>query len=269
MYKVEEFFLLFISYAIIGWMVEEVNEIITTKKFVNRGFLIGPYCPIYGFGGLLITIFLTKYKDDPVVLFILSVLICSILEYFTSYILEKFFDARWWDYSTRKYNINGRICFETIIPFGLLGFIMIYLINPYIVKFFKIIPPNILHIVVIIIFCVFLIDIIVSLTVLRRIKDDIEKVDLDNTEEITKKIKSSILSGNWIRKRFGIAYPNIKFIGNRIKTNITKVLTKEKLKQEKLRIDTQAKIEKKKLENEYKIQKLKKRTQNKMDKLNK
>lgn len=128
--NVSVYFILFIIYAMIGWCIEIINGLIQTKKFVNRGFLIGPYCPIYGVGGILITLLLSKYYNDPIVLFFMGIAVCGILEYLTSYIMEKIFKARWWDYSKRKFNINGRICLETIIPFGLLGCFIIYISNP-------------------------------------------------------------------------------------------------------------------------------------------
>ena len=103
------YFLLFISYSVIGWIMETILKTIEYKKFVNRGFLIGPYCPIYGCGALLMTFLLQGYAEDPIVLFVFNIIICSILEYSTSYIMEKIFKARWWDYSYTKYNINGRI----------------------------------------------------------------------------------------------------------------------------------------------------------------
>ena len=133
------YFMLFFIYAILGWIIETTLVSIEKKKFVNRGFLIGPYCPIYGFGGLAITILLKNYTKDPIVLFLMAVIICACLEYFTSYIMEKLFKARWWDYSKKKYNINGRICLETIIPFGLLGCFVTYVSNTIIHKYPEII----------------------------------------------------------------------------------------------------------------------------------
>lgn len=75
------------------------------KTLVNRGFLMGPYCPIYGCGCILIILLLKRYLNDFIALFIMSMVICSILEYLTSYIMEKLFKARWWDYSDRRFNI--------------------------------------------------------------------------------------------------------------------------------------------------------------------
>lgn len=98
LHLLEIYFLLFITYAFFGWLMEVICKLIQEKRFINRGFLIGPYCPIYGWGALAITILLKKYLDDPIALFFMSVIICSIIEYLTSYILEKKYNARWWDY---------------------------------------------------------------------------------------------------------------------------------------------------------------------------
>ena len=128
---ISSYFLLFIIYSNLGWLMEVTLKSIELKKFINRGFLIGPICPIYGYGCLLIIILLKNFTSNIVLLFFSSVIICSILEYLTSYIMEKLFKARWWDYSRRKYNINGRICLNTMIPFGLLGCLMMYVVNPF------------------------------------------------------------------------------------------------------------------------------------------
>ena len=98
-------FVLFIMYSFLGWLTEVIYVFITDGKIINRGFLIGPYCPIYGVGLILITHLLKDYTDNIIVLFILSACICMILEYLTSYVMEKCFHARWWDYSNSKFNI--------------------------------------------------------------------------------------------------------------------------------------------------------------------
>ena len=133
-------FLLFLVYSFIGWTIEVVGELIKHKKFVNRGFLIGPYCPIYGFGAIAITLNLTRYYNNLLVLFTMAILICGLLEYFTSFIMEKLFHARWWDYSNMKYNINGRICLETLVPFGILGVLIIQVLNPFFIHILNSIP---------------------------------------------------------------------------------------------------------------------------------
>ena len=125
--------------------MEVTLKYIELKRFINRGFLIGPYCPIYGCGAVLITLLLQKFVNDPITLFVYGIIICSILEYTTSFIMEKLFNARWWDYSTKKFNINGRICLETMIPFGLLGLAIVYIINPFFLKIFDKIAQDLIE----------------------------------------------------------------------------------------------------------------------------
>ena len=148
-------FLLFFIYSCIGWIVEVIDQRIEIGKWVNRGFLIGPYCPIYGVGSLLIIFLLDKYRNDILVLFILITLICSILEYVTSYLMEKIFHIRWWDYSNHKYNINGRICLSTMIPFGLGGVLLITYLNPFILSLIDKVPNNLVISCVVILLIVF------------------------------------------------------------------------------------------------------------------
>ena len=124
-------FILFIIYSFIGWLIEVVYTYLHYHKLSNRGFLIGPICPIYGIGGLLLIVLLSKYINDPISIFLMSIVLFAILEYLVSFLMEKIFHARWWNYSDRKFNINGRVCLETIIPFGVLGLITMYFIHPF------------------------------------------------------------------------------------------------------------------------------------------
>ena len=100
------YYLLFMMYSFIGWVVETSFTFYKSKKFVNRGFLIGPYCPIYGWGCLAIILVVGKDTSDILGVFLKAILICSLLEYFTSYFMEKIYNVRWWDYSNKKFNIN-------------------------------------------------------------------------------------------------------------------------------------------------------------------
>ena len=261
-------FLLFWTFSIVGWMMEVTVCAIIDKKIVNRGFFVGPYCPIYGFGGIIVTFLLTKYNDDLLILFVLSIFIFSCLEYFTSYLLEKLFDARWWDYTNRKYNLNGRICLETMIPFGLLGIVVIHFLNPFILKIINSFSDKVITGVSYGLLIIFLVDIIVSVIMLNMVKSDIEKVDKDNTEEITKKIKD-ILYENWFTRRLIKAFPNFRYIGKVIKENAIRIITKEQQEEEKIRIDTEAKIRKMKIDYEYRVSKLREKANKKIEKLNK
>lgn len=224
---IEIYFLLFLTYSIIGWIMEVTLKLIHDKKFINRGFLIGPYCPIYGFGVLLLTILLKKYQDDFVATFIFSILICGTLEYFTSYFMEKIFHARWWDYSQRKFNINGRICLETLIPFGIMGCSIIYLTNPILLETLNRLPVTLVHIISIILFIGFTTDAIASFKIIANLKE-ISLNLKDNTEEISNRVRKIITSKSKLHRRLVKAYPAIK-----TKVNLKDWITKgeEKIKE--------------------------------------
>lgn len=208
------YFMLFFIYAVLGWIIETTLVSIEKRKFVNRGFLIGPYCPIYGFGGLAITILLKNYTKDPIVLFLMAVIICGTLEYFTSYIMEKVFKARWWDYSTKKYNINGRICLETVVPFGILGCLVMYVLNPITFKYLNMISDFMLDIISAICFTIFITDNIISYNVISSFTKTVKTINVgkikDNTEEITKKVREILIGKSFFNKRLMEAYPNLQ-----------------------------------------------------------
>lgn len=228
---IETYFLLFMSYAILGWCMEVTCKLIEKKKFINRGFLIGPYCPIYGWGAVAITILLSRYMSDPIVLFIMAIVICSILEYFTSYFMEKKYHARWWDYSSKKFNINGRICLETMIPFGILGVAIMYVTNPLLFSLFEKIPEMALHIISAVLLIGFLIDNIISSNVIESINVEGNKLIKDNTEEITEKIKQVLRQKSWLHRRLINAYPGLKDIKVKIKKVEQKIDERRKRKE--------------------------------------
>ncbi len=185
--------------------MEVLWALIKEKKIINRGFLIGPYCPIYGVGCLLLTTLLNNYKNNIISLFILSIIICSILEYLTSYIMEKLFKARWWDYNKYKFNINGRICAETMIPFGILGVMVVHYINPFLIK---IINTN--TIIFTILSVTFIVDICISFTIISSLKKTMNTVKKDNTEEITKRVREIIKQKSFLQQRLIKAFPDFK-----------------------------------------------------------
>ena len=212
------YFLLFMIYSVLGWILEVSCKLVEKKKFINRGFLIGPYCPIYGWGALMMTLLLKKYLNDIFTLFIMNILICSILEYFTSYLLEVIFKARWWDYSNKKFNINGRICLETMIPFGLFGLLVMYVINPIIFIILNMIPISIIYFISIVLFLLLLIDTITSYSIITKIKNINKETQShvlqkkDNTENITSLVKKELLnSHNKYYNRLINSFPHIKF----------------------------------------------------------
>lgn len=231
LHTIEIYFLLFISYAFLGWCMEVTCKFIQYKKFINRGFLIGPYCPIYGWGALAITILLKRYMEDPLVLFVMSTLICSIIEYLTSYFMEKKYHARWWDYSNKKFNINGRICLETLIPFGILGVAIMYGTNPILFKLYNQIPQLVINILTVILFIGFIVDNIISSNIISSINVEGNKLIKDNTEEITEKIKQVLKQKSWLHRRLINAYPGLKNIKVKIKKVEQKIDERRKRKE--------------------------------------
>ena len=231
LHTIEIYFLLFISYAFLGWCMEVTCKFIQYKKFINRGFLIGPYCPIYGWGALAITILLKRYMEDPLVLFVMSTLICSIREYLTSYFMEKKYHARWWDYSNKKFNINGRICLETLIPFGILGVAIMYGTNPILFKLYNQIPQLVINILTVILFIGFIVDNIISSNIISSINVEGNKLIKDNTEEITEKIKQVLRQKSWLHRRLINAYPGLKDIKVKIKKVEQKIDERRKRKE--------------------------------------
>lgn len=185
---------IFFLYSFAGWLLESVGGIFNKKvgKFVNRGFLIGPVCPVYGLGVVLIDFLLNDYTNDIWVLYFMSLLICGTLEYFTSYIMEKIFKARWWDYSNTRFNINGRICLETLIPFGVVGTLIVKFLNPNINELIQKLPQNLLTIILSILTILFIIDCFISFKLIfgfRKNVKIIQKEVKDNTDEIVRKVK--------------------------------------------------------------------------------
>lgn len=220
--------LIFYSYGFLGWLMEVILSIIQYKKIINRGFLIGPICPIYGFGGLIGLLFLSRYSKDPLVLFIMCIIAASILEYITSYIMEKIFKNRWWDYTKFKYNINGRICLECAIPFGLIGVIMTYGLNPLFLSTYGNFSIMFLKIVVIILLATTIVDIIISFNVIINLKNISNTIKCDSTEAITKKVRQILLNKNFLHRRLVESFPKMK-ISNKMS------ILKEKIQNDKLK----------------------------------
>ena len=210
MYIVCYWFIMFIIYSFIGWIIDICDIYFKYKKMVNRGFMIGPYCPIYGVGVLLIFFLLKNYTNNALVLFVLATVLCMTLEYLTSYVMEKWFNARWWDYSDRKFNLNGRICLETTIPFGLGAMIVMYVVNPFLTNLLNKIPHNITIIIGTILMIIFLVDWIVSFSVISKINDIDWSKFKDDTEEVNKRVLEYLKGTSPQMRRLIESFPNVK-----------------------------------------------------------
>ena len=128
------FILYFFLFAFIGWLMETIYAIFTLGHFVKRGFLYGPICPIYGFGALMLILFLAKYRKNNLKLFIYAAVIFSVFEYIVSYCLDALFAMHWWDYTNEFFNLNGRITLSFSIAWGIIAILFINHIYPFLKK---------------------------------------------------------------------------------------------------------------------------------------
>jgi len=135
---------------------------IPAKKFINRGFLTGPVCPVYGFGALLVIWVLRPFAGSAVFVFLLGMVVTSALEYITSVVLERLFHMKWWDYSHYKFNIQGRVCLLNSILFGLLSTFVILVIHPPMVRMAQRIPTAAEYALGSILLVLFMVDTVIS-----------------------------------------------------------------------------------------------------------
>ena len=153
-------FLIFILFSFIGWISEVIYVGVTSAhKFVNRGFLYGPLCPVYGFGGVMILMLPPSLYKTWIPLFFASMILCTIVEYFVSWLMEKLFHTRWWDYSHYKIQLNGRICLLNSILFGFLGVVVIHFVYPLMIDLLNSLGQTLINISGMIILAVLSVDI--------------------------------------------------------------------------------------------------------------
>ena len=170
---------IFIIYAFLGWCSEVAFAAVNKGKFVNRGFLNGPVCPIYGVGMLIVVLCLWSLRDRPLLLFLGSALLTTALEFVTGFVLERFFHDKWWDYSDKPFNIMGYVCLKFSIFWGLACTFIMLIIHPIIYGFIRLIPHIVGVVLLVIIMTGFVIDVAVTVSTIvkfnRRLKvmDDI------------------------------------------------------------------------------------------------
>lgn len=124
----------FFAYAFIGWLCETGYAIYELGGFVKRGFLYGPICPIYGYGAIILIMFLSKYKNHSLKLFLIAGIVFSAFEYIVGFALDALFSAKWWDYSNEFFNLNGRISILFSFVWGVFALLFINYIHPFVKK---------------------------------------------------------------------------------------------------------------------------------------
>lgn len=183
-------FIYFVIYSFLGWVCETIYCSAYKKEFVNRGFLMGPFCPIYAFGALSV-IKLFKNVNNPFMLFFLGAVVASIIEYIGSCILESIFKLKLWDYSERKFNIHGRVCLKNSCMFGLMSVITIVFIQPFIGKLTLKFPSDLVVFTSICFLVYFILDIVLTVYNIMKLNGVLKQLQ-ELTEELNEAISNSI-----------------------------------------------------------------------------
>lgn len=178
----------FTVYSFLGWIGEIIYCGILSGKITNRGFLMGPVCPIYGVGAVSIYYSLSFLRAYPILIFLGGVILASSIEYLTSYALEKVFHLKWWDYSSYKFNIHGRVCLQNSLIFGIGALVVIYFAHPFLQTLYGYLsyPMQLIWGSVIVI--VFLVDFVVTLFSLLSFK---KVTNQENWEEKVKQMRQN------------------------------------------------------------------------------
>ena len=221
--------MLFFAYAFLGWCIEVTLKYFQFHRFINRGFLTGPWLPIYGSGAALITIAvkgLSPLESSVGTTFMVSFILCGVVEYMTSFVLEKRFHARWWDYSQKPMNLHGRVWIGNLILFGLGGVLIVEMINPLLLR---------LSTLAIILSSIFTADYVMSHFVLKLVKTGVENSEADDTEAINKEIHLLLRDRSFFHRRFAEAYPEVIYRTDRIAARVEAI----KAETERLRLEAE------------------------------
>lgn len=207
--KIYDLLIYYVIYSFLGWCVEVGYAFKHQKKFVNRGFLYGPLCPIYGAAILSVIIALSNFHYNLFMMLLIATILTSFIEYFTGLILEKLFKTKYWDYTEDPLNLHGRICVPFSVMWGVVCLLIIKIIHPLLVSIISIIPENFrMEISIILLFYLF-IDLSRTLKSLINFKDvfyrfqisgnyfNIVRIDTHNIQNFLQEIKERI---NNIRK---------------------------------------------------------------------
>lgn len=193
--------ILFAVYAMIGWCLEVIYATIDDGKFVNRGFLNGPVCPIYGCGAVLVVGLLQPVNSNVFILFLASVALTTLLELVTGWILERVFGQKWWDYSDEHFQFKGYICLKFSLLWGLACVLLVRVIHSLILKLVNLLPEPVHVVLLISFYAIFILDLILTVTSLIKLQKSyriLNKMDeLLNrlSEEIGEKLYEGTVKG--------------------------------------------------------------------------
>lgn len=203
----------FVFYAFFGWTISTAVTAVRERKFIDVGFLFGPYCPSYGFGGLLFAIFLQDLHNQLFFLFLGGVIISFLLSICTGVILEHIFHRKWWDYSRKKFQFGGYVSMPYTVVWGLSAVVCISFINPFLKDVISFLPGTMGFFILMIIYCILLIDLTGTITTIITVHFRLKKVgfieDISQSLEKTADAMGKGITG-WAMKHFSKAYPNLE-----------------------------------------------------------
>ncbi len=209
-YTVYQLAFFFFIYSFAGWCIEVCCAAIQKRKFVNRGFVNGPLCPIYGSGAVLFAIFLPELKEDPFFLFLAGAILASILEFTTGALLEKLFHRKWWDYSDIKWNYEGYVCLPVSLIWGGCAVILNMFLNPLLVKLLGIMPKLLIVIIMIALTVVLVLDTVGTTLAIRGLqKKQVQLAEFtEGVSQVSKLLENAITRR--IQKRMDKAFPMLE-----------------------------------------------------------
>ena len=227
-------------YSFLGWACESIYCSVGNRKIINRGFLSGPLCPIYGLGALAIIYLLKMYTNNIILLFVYGTIITSSLEYLGGYLLEKIFNTRWWDYSRKIFNIKGRICLKNSTLFGIMCVLLVKVIHPLVTQFTQVIPLPLLIGTTIIISIIFLIDLSFTIDAINKLNNKLRGVDdaIIESSKMPEKLQEElyfnkilfIKEKSILQRRIINAFPNMKHNHKHEQLQFVAKIIKEKIK---------------------------------------
>ena len=168
---------IFFIYAFLGWCTEVSYAATKTGRFVNRGFLNGPWCPIYGLGVVIVLAFLEPLKNNLLLLFLGSVVLTSALEWLTGFLLEKLFAQRWWDYSDEPFNLSGYICLRFSLAWGFACVFVVKLLHPTVLLFIRLIPRPVGVILLVVLCAVMAVDLAATVLAITKLNRRLALID--------------------------------------------------------------------------------------------
>lgn len=171
----------FVAYCFIGWVMESIFHTVWERKLVNRGFLNGPYVPIYGFGALLVLNVLEPFQAHWYIVFPVSIILATTLEYVTGWAMEKLFHNRWWDYSMFPFNLHGRICLVFSLGWGVLCLILVYIVSPFVDHMILLPPRPVSVTIAIVLFLTMLTDLVLTIRATVDLNKTLERLDTIGT----------------------------------------------------------------------------------------